>query len=508
MHRSLSIILSALLCVAVSGEPVDAGMSEALETLQHAEFATFRSSAVAELAERSKQTPLPQHAIAALLATAESDPYISVRLEATRLLVDAKPDDATMTKLGEVWASELANPVSDAWNRTLHPLSTAKVQTEVVTLLGNLYQSPYPDPVIDGWIRSLRSFAGEDALRLLQNVRAAQGFSELQISTISEIGARESRAEWRDAVYALAVPPLDANALPDTIDRFEHATRAADRLLAAYTLKHHFADESVPGELVAVANRIMLGDSDPKLRGVAARLVASGENAFSQREAMLLRGLRRHRHDGEVAAAVIAMYGNDRLHSLVTRYVAEPNTPRALKLHALHELERGAVENENLPDATTTALVAAAWSTSDYAVINGIERALVAWGSDVPLVVHAKSSDVQSRTLFAVLVLCVVLNGAGGLAALLFILVRPFRGKRPGAAKLGATVGWVVLSVVMLGLAALAFIGFLGHNAPPNPGDTLKLNVPLYLGTLIYLPMTLVLIQGARRSIRQSEASG
>ncbi len=502
MTLSVSAVVLALLAVAVSNEPTNDGLSATLEALRHAEFATARSAAIEKLAKRSSHTPLPATAIATLLETAQSDAYISVRFEATRLLIATTTDADLLDKLGKAWSSGLTNPDGEVWSRSLHPLSAAKVQIEVVNLLAELYEAPYPDHVIDTWIESLRSFAGDDALKLLRGVRVTQRFSERQLRHLSITGAREHRADRRDAIYALAVRPLDLDTLSEMVDAFEHARNPSDRLFAAYSVKHHFANRSVPVPLAAVAIRVMREAKDAKLRGVAAQLIAGGEMSFADREAMLLSGLRQHEHDGEIAETIVALYGRAGVHALVTRYVAEPNIPRTLRLYALQQLERSAERERSLPEATATALIRAAWTTSDYAVINGIERVLVSWGSDVPLIVHVKSSDVQSRTLFGALVLCVVVNGVAGLVSLGYILVRPFHGKRPGARKLGAALGWIALSVVMLGLAALAFIGFLGHNAPPDPRDTLKLNVPLYVGTLIYVPLAVASIKRARRSLR------
>lgn len=507
MHPRLFVcIFLTFLSTPTLGEIADEAIASAIANLESGEYGSARSAAIADLAAQSNNLSLPEDAIAALLKTAVSDSYISVRLEASRLLASMPMSATTRLALGEAWSQELTHRDSKAWKNILHPISATVIHIEATQLLADLYEPPYPGHVIDAWISGLRLFAAQKCLALLQQVRARDGFSDEETKKIKAMAVGLHTVDMRDAVFALVFESLDAGTMVQIIDDFEHARSGSDRLYAGTALKQHFAEQAVPTTVIVVADRVLRNSDDQKHRGIAAALIARGEDDFQIREKMLLAGIRYHIYDTEIANALINMYGEERLQEFVVRYVAKPRIPVSVKSHALYRLAGQATPRESLASETTTALLDAAWETSDYTVINAISKVLREWRSDVPWFVKLKTKHVQSNILFGLFVLCGLINVVAGATALLYVLTRPFERHRQGAKRFGSAAGWTALSIVMLGLQGFAFLGFLGHNAAPNPRDTLAFNVPLYLGTMIYLGLALMVIASARSSRRQHKA--
>lgn len=496
-----------LVCVFVCGPAAvalgdadDEAVAKAIAALAAGPHASARRAAIEELSGLSQSALLPERAITTLLTTAKSDAYISNRLEATRLLASLPITEATKAALGQSWAEELTNPRGPEWNNVLVPISAADVHREITNLLATFYDPPYPDHVIEAWIAELRIFAASDAVALLQKVRSSQGLSEEQIGNIKLMGARANTVEMRHSIFGLVAEPLDDGLLARTVDEFEHARNTSDRLYAGYALKFHFSDRRVPAGVVAAAGRVIQRDKYPEVRGVAAALIARGETAFDERENVLLAALGNDSSNHEMSNAILGLYGDDRLQELVTRYVADPAAPRAIKIYALQELRKRDRPEESLAPATRAALIEAAWATSDYYLIASIRGTLEDWNNETPWIVYLKSSDVQSRALFVLFAICGLLVSIGGLAALVFVLRRPYQGPRAGTKRTSAVLGWIGLSIAMLGLLAFAFLGFLGHNYAPKPTHTLVFNIPLYVGTLIYLSLAGVIIARAKRA--------
>ncbi len=369
--------------------PADETISTAVETLEMADSAMARSAAIAELTRQSIKHRLPDDVLRALLVTAKSDTYISVRLEATRLLTSMPMSETNKVALGETWSRELTTPDAKAWKNILRPISAAGVNIEIIKLLATLYEPPYPDVVIDAWIRGLRLFAVNEALPLLRNVRESDDFTDTQISKIKAIAERVS-VKMRNAIYTLVDESLYENSLQQRIADFEYARNTSDRLFAGHALRQHFSDQKVPTMVTNIANRVMLNAKDKRLRGIAAMLIVHGEDKFLTREKMLMAGLTRHKYDREIMNAILKLYGEDGLQQFIVQYASNPRIPNTIKTHAVQALQEQASIDKRLIAETRTALIDTAWETSDYLLISAIESAFTTWHSDVPWIVYLK----------------------------------------------------------------------------------------------------------------------
>ena len=85
-----------------------------------------------------------------------------------------------------------------------------------------------------------------------------------------------------------------------------------------------------------------------------------------------------------------------------------------------------------------------------------------------------------------------------GIATLISLVGVPLSGAT-GRKRFGLLFVWLVTSLVGLALFALALIGFLGHNSAPDPGDSLKFNLPLYAGMALFIAIAGIELRWARR---------
>jgi hypothetical protein len=236
------------------------------------------------------------------------------------------------------------------------------------------------------------------------------------------------------------------------------------------------------------------------LRGIAAGLVRRGDGEFASREARLLRGLASHPDSPGIQQALLDLYGPDRLEELVARYVADPSVSLSFRWSMVEKLGGRAAPGRKLAPDAARALREAAFRSSDYHLIGYLARALEAWNEDVPLVIHVKKWENQSRALFVISVLCAILDLVAGLAGLVASSILRLRGGSALLRRIGLVLGWLALSIGMVFLMMWGAIGYLGHNSAPLPIQSLTMNAPLYLTTPVYVFLAWTLVARARRS--------
>ena len=503
LKPSAGMIFFILVVFIFTFEPVSNAQSNELAKsspafiLSTSQIASERSKAIAKLRLNNRQ-PLSAAAHAALVQAALFDNFISIRLEATRLLSTYPLDNTTTQALSEAWARELTTPNGDVWRNILHPISSADVHVEAANFLANLHSSPYPNHVVLAWIHELQSFGSKDAIEFLGKVRTSMGFTDKQIAKIKAVAARISRPKLREAIYALVVSPADEEQHRKHLNDFEHAKRSSDSLYAANALLHKFSDQDVPASVALVANRVMHATRNPKLRNIAATLVARSADDFSTRESRLMAALKKNNYESNISNAIVQMYGEARLQELIVRYAPDLRVPDSFKTIAINALGKQAIPGKALPENTRTALVAAAWGTSDYYLISVIRSTLNDWHSSIPWIIYLKSKDLQSRSLSLLFAACALLILGCGILVTYYLSARKFVGQRSAVKRGSSLFGWFVLSIVMLGLIAFAFLGFLGHNSAPSPRHTIGYNIPLYLGTIVYVFLAWVDMKKAR----------
>ena len=447
----------------------------------------IRSAAIAAIQQMTSGRSLSVRTLSALQQSALSDEYISVRLEAIELLTKQKLSAQRQQIVGRSLAQELVAPTPGLWQRSPSKYSLADRYMLAIELLTKLYEPPYPDHVIDALIMQTKSFAADQCVELLRANRPAGGFSDDHRKKLEAIAAGHHNDALRAALFELVAPQLDANSLQRTVNAFANETGSSARLTAGFALLNHYGDSEVPAPVVDLAERILRTAKDDKLQRVAAILIARGDEAFASREQKLLASLSSSGPYASAYHGFVELYGEDRFEDLLVRYAADTSVPVWFRSNVILALGQRATADATLSGPAKDALLQAAQTTSDYQLINAVQSALTAWRIKVPMTVHLKSKSTHSKALFGLLILCTVINLLVCLVVLVRIFTAPRREGAGVAKRIYMALGWLLLSVGMLVLLAFAVIGFLGHNSLPSPRDTLMVQIPAYIGTVVYL---------------------
>lgn len=480
-------VIEVLATIAVGDPRHGDALSAIVDALsEHAHYG-IRSDAIAGINQMSNGRPLSERALSVLQNAALSDEYISVRLEAMELLAKQELDEARKQIIGESLAQELVKPTPGVWQRAPSNFSFADRLQRGVDLLTKLYEPPYPAHVIDAFIVQTKSFAADRSIELLRTHRPPGGFSDEHQKKLEVMAAQHHNDALRAAIFELVAPQLDSDSLQSTLDAFENERGSAARITAGFALMNHYDRGVVPRPVIDVADRVMRESADQKLQRVAAMLIARGDEEFSKREQRLLVGLVSNRFYANLYPAFVELYGEDRFEDLVVRYATDTSVPVWLRSQPILDLGQRATPGAKLRGQTEKALLEAAKVNSEYQVISAIHSALTAWRIRVPMIVHLKDKRTHTKALFGLLALCALVNLVVCLLVFARLLTVRLREGARAAKRTSMTLGWLALSFGMLVLLAFGLVGFLGHNWAPDPRDTLQFQIPVYVGTMVYL---------------------
>lgn len=391
------------------------------------------------------------------------------------------------------------------WQRAPSNLSLKDRYIRAVDLLTVLYTPPYPPHALDAFVTQSNSFAAERCIEILRANRPNSGFDDAQRKLIERIAAGHHNEQQREALFQLVAPQLDANSVAAELEVFENDRSSSERIAAGFALWNHYQASAIPIEVVEVADRVIAASNDQKLQRVAAMLIARGDEEFSKREQRLLAALRTHGSSTNLHDAFVELYGDGHSERLVIRYAADTTVPAWFRAGFIRALGQSAKPGATLADETHAALVKAARTSSDYYLISAIKSALIAWHIDIPIIVFLKNKQTHSGALFVLLVLCALANLIIGLIVLFRLIIVPLNSRARIAKRASMTLGWTGFSVVILVLLGFALVGFIGHNSAPNPRDTLKFQIPFYVGTFAYVTIAWFVLTATRHSREESQ---
>ncbi len=497
LNRSAAIdILAAM---PADDQQRDNALTAIVDTLSSSDHQHTRSKAVAALARMVRDGPLPENAVAALASAASTDSYMTVRMDALELLATLPLDNAVKKTVSLSLARELITPTPQLWVRSRGLRSHTGLESRAIELLKTWLDPPYPPYVIDALIAQAAKYNPDESLALLKEIRSQGGLSDEHLQRLEQTAANHRQPGYREAIYQLVTPDLEADSLiDDALVAMENARYLNIRIKAAYTLKRRFAGEPVPMRVADTANRIMHSATNNELRGIAAVLVSRGDENFAVRERKLLAGLAK-RDDAGIQQALLDLYGGDGLEELIVRYAADASVPASFRGLAINALADEASPDKHLSSKTREALRQAAWSSSEYWLINSLEKALIAWNIDRPFILHMKKRKNQTNFLFGLWGASTIINLVGGLVAFVFLFQIQLQSNSWFARRTVMVVGWLAVSAGMLFLMALGLLGFAGHNSLPSPISSLKLNIPMYIGTVIYLTLACIIFKRAKK---------
>lgn len=497
LNRSAAIDILA--AIPADDKLRDNVLTVIVDTLQHSDHQHTRSTAVAALARMVRDGPLPENAVAALASAASADPYMTVRMDALELLAALPLDNALKKTVSLSLARELITPTPELWARSRGLRSHAGLRARAIKLLAGWLDPPYPPYVIDALIAQAAKYDPDESLALLREIRSQGGLSDEHLQRLEQTAANHRQPRYREAIYQFVTPDLDADSLiDDALVAMENARYLNTRIKAAYSLKRRFADEAVPMRVADTTDRIMRLAANNELRGIAAALLSRSDEDFAVREQKLLAGLAKHDEAG-IQQALLDLYGDDRLEDLIVRYAADSSVSASFRVLAINALADDASPDKQLSSQARKALRQTAWTSSEYWLINSLEKALIAWNIDRPFILQIKKRENQTNFLFGLLILCLILNLAGGLVGFISLFRIPLKGDARVAKRTAMVVGWLAVSAGMLFLMALGLLGFVGHNSLPSPGLSLKLNIPMYIGTVFYLTLVWLVYKRGRR---------
>lgn len=488
----LSILLCSLwIFLTPTVDAADDALASTLATLVESPHASHRLDALRQLEALAENDSLPSEASTALEQSALSDSFVSNRLLATQLLLTHPLEPASRQRLGRMWSGLLNFPPKDpdVWRNMLHPATSQGVRPQTVLLLARLYEPPYPAHVVNAWIQQLRTFGFEESLRLLEQTKARDGFTEEQRILGKQIALRISMQDRRETILKLFARALDASEIEAAVATLQSSRRAADQALAATELQRYFEGSRVPIEISDAALTTLKKSSDRAVQLETAKLVAAGEESVAAREAKLIDAMRVLQNNYSMGPVILSMYDPEETETLVSRLLPDPRTPIGLRMALLAQLIEQANAGRAFDEEIAEALKQGAINTDNYIEISQYRRAYDAIKTRPPLVVWLKSREIQSKAVGLVFIGLLAINGAAGLLTIMLILFRKPVAELSTASRVTRSFAWLGLSVVMLGLMAWAFIGFIGHNSSPAPAASLRMNIPLYIGTIAYLPL-------------------
>jgi len=509
-HRAMLNRWGATLALAALS-PNDARRPRAIDALsslldQHDHQHT-RTSAAEALSSLGRDAPLPDRAIRSLINAALTDDYITVRIDAADALsYQAIDRDLAMT-VSESLVKELIKP-TEITNRASGLIYFRQYAGRAMELLGRLYEPPYPAHVVDLWISQAN---GVDYQTAIEHLRAAVLRGELSPAQHEDLltAARNSRKlPQRLDVYATAFAGTTAVDIDQAVAVFDAQSSPSSRLAAAHQIHSYYRESGVPAKIADIAATHIGEPIDAELFQVAAFLLLDAVDA-DVREPQVFDGLLSHADDPNAYGEIVGVLNVEQLERLLLLSAMDSAYPDYFRQTALIHFEALADRGRSMSRELQDTLENIAVSSDDYQVSQAAGRALAARGSTVPVRTRLANRQNQSAALFSVFAVLVIVNVSAGIGGLLSVFVMPLRTKDGGrrvAKRTGLVIGWLALSCGMLFLLVIALVGFIGHNSAPPPGQSLQLNLPLYVGTPIYLLIAWLAMKRARRKAPISAA--
>ncbi len=459
-----------------------------------------RQRAAEALMSYGSQSQLPVMAKIALTDSALNDTHIHIRIAA----VAALPGQADVDRhaLIAAFARELTQPTSEVWEASAGLSGQHENQTRALTLLMQFAQAPYAEQVVEAVVAQTARHI-DITLPYLQQINQSSGFSASQRESLGTIAARHRQAEARKEIYRLLHSRTLQEPLDDVLATFERNRSVRAQLEAGYSLDRHYENEPMPVTVVEVAERVMLNSKHRELRDVAAGLLARGQLEPELLEQKLLAAIRKNSSDQGALNAWMNLHGDQRVEQLTAQYLGDTSLSPWVRYTIVNRLKDLAEPGLKLQSSTYEALVRVGATTDSYSLNSYIVAALKAWGAEVPLAIWLNNKSFQGTALFVIYVVLALLFIACSITVLIVVITLPLQDTARAAKRTGLVVLWLILSSALLGLFVLAFVGFLGHNSAPDPKNTLKLNVPMYIGVLVFVVYSVINIVVSRRRSRR-----
>lgn len=500
---------SAAIEVLAVTRNADDRYSTAMEGIVHAlnghDHQHTRSSAIKGLARLAGERRLPSKVMTRLVSIATTDPYMTVRIDALELLATQDIDTSLGESLSASLAAEIVTPTHELWARSSGLGTHSGLGDRATAVLATLHEPPYPAHVVNAWIAQTKGLKPDRSLAALKPVYSRGELTEAQIEDLVGIAERHRRPVERELIYRMLFVELQAGSLMDALTGFERADDEAGRVRAGYAIKEQYRGKEVPDRVADVAGRVAVSGPNAEVRAIAASLLSHTGRDREHRESQLIAALERHPEDYDIHGSIIDFYGADRLGELVARYAADIEVSVSFRTRIINDLGEQTITEAGLSAEVENTLKEVARDADDYYLVQAAGKTLDAWGILPPLRVAFKNRKNQSKALFVVLIVLVIVNLIAGLNVLINLFQLPLKttdqGKRT-AIRTGMVLGWLVLSVGLTVLLGAGLIGFLGHNYAPKPSDTLLWNTPAYVGTVIYVVLAWML----RRRVRPAAA--
>lgn len=502
---------SAAIEVLAATRPEDSRYAIAMENISSVlnmhEHQHTRSSAIAGLARLTRNQAMPPDVLQGLVRITKSDPYMTVRMDALELLAQRDIDEPTRTELTTALSEEIVSPTPETWTRSRGLRAHNALGDRATEVMEKLHQPPYPSHVTDAWIAQTTGHLPEKSLAALRRAFLRGELSNSQMNTLRMIAEAHRRPEEREMVYATLFVELRAGTLMDALVGFENADYETDRIRAAYTLKEQFRGKDVPNRVADAAARVAIGGSNAELRAIAAGLLSNAQRDQRQSESLLIRAVLKHPEDYEIHAAILNLYGPDRLDKLVVKYATDSMLPVSFRRRIIQELGQLKETEAGLSPGAENTLKEVARHAEDYHLVQDAGSTLKAWGISPPLRVALQNHGNQSKALFVVLVGLVITNIVAAIVGLISVFRLPLKSRNNRLAiRTGTFIAWFALTAGILVLLGAGAIGFLGHNWAPSPKATLLWNLPAYAGTLTYVFLTLLFWRNVRSKTVQAKS--
>lgn len=484
----------------------DSRFDRALEAIRIAlvtcEYGHVRSDAAGLFAGIGEPGPLPSTVIDALVHVATNDEILTTRIDAFETLVAQPLGTELATILSTSLAAEIITPTPELRERSRGHIYYRYFDGKATETLGRLHAAPYPEHVVYAWIALTREMEIEAPLGYLAGVIGRGELNPEQHASLDRVAAQHRFPAQRRQIYATLYAGQSLDTLPATFAVFSTPGNDAERIRAGYQLLTRFPDDGVPREIADAAAGVLTADASSETLVVAATLLANTRDDLPARAEQLVAALDRHPEEYGLYDPLVELATRERIDGAVVRYAADKSLATEYRRHVLRHFAAAADPQATLSSTAETALRDTASNADDYFVIQYAGDALEAWGASVPLRAVVTNRQNQSQALFVVYIALFVFNLVVfilGLGAVVRMPIATTGGRSARLRRAGLVAGWLAAYGGVLFLFAIGFLGFLGHNSLPPPSATLRINIPAYIGAVVYFVLMRVVWRRWRR---------
>ena len=451
---------------------------------------------------------MPAAIVDSLVDIAMTESSILPRVAALEVISLLPIDSARSDELGRSLSAYFLQPQLNAADEEyIAAPERMELRSRMAISLLELLDAPYPNYVVELWIMELSTILNEAQTAAIQSIVSAQPLTDDQFTQLTRIlNTGPSYMRPQHPVLDLEFVPISNDELEYADNAFRSSFDVATKVQAGYRLLLHYGANSVPTTIADVAADYLKGESENGLLPVSLYLV---NNAVSEEERyteLLVEAAARYANDFRAHKMYLSTFLGRNTDSLVLRYAADERQPERFRSEIVSMAGMHLEDGDPLTPEVADLLENIARHDDSTLLVQSAGRVLKAHGATTPMRVTLTDRDFQGAVLGFVFLAMLVINAITFIVGMISAMTMP-----GGSTKVvvGRLFLWTFLSFGMLVVLVLGFVGFIGHNSAPPPSYSLAMNIPAYIGTVIYVSVAWRWLRRARGrdSLRRAQGT-